>query len=112
MANINLGWKPSLRNITYTDKPEFVNDDVYAEAKAAKMHYNQKWDFWVWQVSLEYNVSQEQAEVACIKGIKQEILRQYLVYGDKVGKWYEEFLDMDSVFKSIRMPEWQKKLGE
>lgn len=105
------GWKPQVRNITYQPKPEWVPEWVYVQAKAAKDHYNRDWDFWVYAVSQQYNKSMAESEDACIRGVKKEILRQYLVYGPKIGRWFEEFLDMKDIFRKVRHPEYLPKLG-
>lgn len=105
-------WKPKLRNITYQEKPDWVPEWVYVQAKVAKDHYNRDWEFWVYEVSKQYNVGQAEAEDACIRGIKKEILRQYLVYGDKVGKWFEDFLDMGDIFTKVKHPEYITKLDK
>lgn len=104
-------WRPKIRNITYSEKPEWVPDWLYVQAKAAKDHYNRDWEFWVNEVAKQYNCSQALAEDACIRGIKKEILRQYLVYGDKLGKWFEEFLDMKDIFSKVKHPDYLSKLG-
>lgn len=108
---IQAGWKPTLRNVVYQEKPDFVPDWVYTMAMNAKYHYNAQWEFWVFLVSQEYNVSQAQAEDACIRGIKKEINRFKLTYGDKIGTWFEEFLDMKDIFEKVKHPEYLPKLG-
>ena len=110
MSNIITGWVPKKRNVIYRTKPEGIPTWVYVEAQNAKRFYNEDWEFWVWQVSREHNVSQAIAEDACIRGIKQEILRQYHVYGDHVGKWFEQYLDMEDIFSKVKHPEYIKKL--
>lgn len=105
-------WRPQMRHITYTERPDYVPEWVYAQAQAAKYAYNANWDFWVWDVSKQYNVSQAIAEDACIRGIKKEILRQYLVYGPKIGKWFEEFLDMGDIFTKVKHPTYLPKLDD
>ena len=106
-------WQPSLKQSreVYADKPDFVPDWVYTEAKAAKFMYNVNWDYWVWQISLEYNTSQPIAEDACIRGLKKEFLKMQLIYGDKIGKWFEEFLDMKDIFNKVKHPEYLKVLN-
>jgi hypothetical protein len=99
-----------MRHITYTEKPDFVPDFVYSEAKAAKYHYNASWEFWVAEVAREYNCSQAMAEDACIRGIKKALARIGHVYGGQVAKWYEEFLDMSDIFTKVKHPEYTKKL--
>lgn len=103
-------WRPRMRNITYSERPDFVDDAVYAQAKAAKWTYNANWEQWVWETAQRFNVNQAQAEDACIRGIKKEILKQYVVYGPQVGKWFEEFLDMGDIFNKVKHPEYQLKL--
>lgn len=108
---IQTGWKPTLRNVTYQEKPEWVPDWVYTTAMTAKNHYNARWEFWVYKVSLDYNCSQAEAEDACIRGIKKEINRYKFTYGDKVGSWFEDFLDMKDIFDKVKHPEYMKQLG-
>lgn len=108
---IQTGWKPSIRNITLQDKPEWVPDWVYTMATTAKYHYNQQWEFWVYKVSLDNNCSVALAEDACIRGIQKEINRFKFTYGDKIGGWFEDFLDMKDIFSKVRHPDYIKQLG-
>lgn len=103
-------WKPKLRQIRFTNKPDFVPDWVYTEAMVAKRFYNAEWEFWVFQESLNYNCSIAKAEDACIRGIKKAFLRVYLVHGDRIGKWYEEFMEMGDIFEKVKHPEYLKQL--
>ena len=104
-------WQPKSRNCTYQPKPEGIPEWVYTEAITAKRYYNEQWEFWVWQVSQEHNCSVPIAEDACIRGLKKAILQIYLVYGDNIGKWYEDFLDMGDIFKKVSHPIYLPKLG-
>jgi len=108
VAHILTSWRPSLRNIEFPPKPDWVPEWLYTEAMVAKRGYNAMWEFWVAQVARDWNVSQADAEVACIRGIKTEIDRQYYVYGPKLGKWFEEFLDMSSIFSKVKLPEYKE----
>lgn len=105
-------WRPRKRNIVYAPKPDYVPDWVYIQAQAAKRNYNENWELWVFQVSKEYNCSIPEAEDACIRGIQKEINRQKLVYGSKVGQWFEDFLDMGRIFRKVNHPEYLPKLGD
>lgn len=111
MSLVQTGWKPSMRNITVPEKPEWVPDWVFTIAVSAKYEYNARWEFWVYKVSLDNNCSVAKAEDACIRGIQKEINRFKLVHGDKIGAWFEEFLDMGDIFRKVQHPEYIKKLG-
>jgi hypothetical protein len=100
-------WKPKLRNIVMTERPEWVPEWVYTEAITAKRFYNGMWEFWVWEEAKRNNVSQAVAEDACIRGLKTAIDRVKYVYGAKIGKWYEEFLDMKDIFTKVKHPEYK-----
>lgn len=105
-------WRPKKRSVYYDDKPDWVPDWVYTEAVSAKRFYNEDWEFWVWQESLNYNCSQAEAEDACIRGLKKVIDQIKFVYGDSVGTWYEQFLDMKDIFSKVQHPEYREvKLG-
>jgi hypothetical protein len=108
---ILLGWQPKKRNVTYAPKQDFVPDWVYIEAQTAKKYYNEDWEFWVWQTAQDHNCSQALAEDACIRGIRKEILQLRFVYGDLIGKWFSEYLDMDDIFNKVKHPEYLKQLG-
>lgn len=108
---IQTGWKPTLRNCTYHEKPDWVPDWVYTTAMSAKYNYNDRWEFWVHKVSLDNNCSVALAEDACIRGIKQEINRFKFTYGDKIGTWFEQFLEMSDIFDKVKHPEYIKVLG-
>lgn len=107
---IQPSWQPKKRNVRYYDRPEWVPDWVYTEAQIAKKCYNEDWEFWVYQVSLEHNCSQAEAEDACIRGLKKAILQLYVVYGPKVGKWYEDFLEMGDIFTKVSHPNYIAQL--
>jgi hypothetical protein len=108
---IVLGWKPQKRNVVFSEKPDWIDPWVYQQAQVAKKNYNEHWEFWVWQVSKEFNCSIAMAEDACIRGIQKEINRLKLIYGDRVGQWFEEFLDMGDIFRKVLHPDYLPKLG-
>ena len=112
MSNIHTTWVPKKRNVVFSLRPPDIPEWVYTLAMTAKKQYNEDWEYWVWNVSKDHNCSQAIAEDACIRGIKKEILRIYHIYGDHIGKWFEEFLDMDSVFRMVKHPEYVNKLGD
>src|SRR5258705_11387697 len=107
---LTLSWRPKKRNVTFPPKPDWVPEWVYIQAQVAKRNYNEKWEFWVYQVSQQHNCNIAQAEDACIRGIQKEINRQYLVYGAKVGKWFEECLDMGDIFHKVNHPDYLPQL--
>ncbi len=111
MTTVIAGWKPSLRNCTYEARPDWVPEEIYKSALAAKRTYNSMWEFWVYQVSQDYNCSVPQAEDACIRGLIKEINRIRLIYGDKIGNWWEDFMDMKSVYSKVQQPLWVPELG-
>ena len=105
-------WRPKKRQVYYGDQPEGIPDWVYTEAVAAKRAYNEEWEFWVWKVSQEYNCSVALAEDACIRGIKKAILQIQLVYGPKIGRWFEEYLAMGDIFNKVNHPIYLPQLGD
>jgi hypothetical protein len=109
---LTLSWRPKKRNVTFSPKPEWVPEWVYTQAQVAKRNYNENWEFWVYQVSQQFNCHIAEAEDACIRGIQKEINRQQLVYGPKVGKWFEEFLDMGDIFHKVNHPNYLPQLGD
>ena len=111
MANIALTWKPNKRNITYAERPEWVPNEIYQVAVTSKRKYNEDWEFWVWEVAQNYNVSQAEAEDACIRGIKKEFYKIRFIYGPRVGQWFEEYLDMGDIFSKVKHPEYLPELG-
>ena len=111
MEHIQTAWKPQRRNGKYPEKPDWVPDDIYKSAAAAKRQYNADWDYWVWGVAQQYNVSQAEAEVACVRGIKKEFYKVRMVYGPRIGTWFEQYLDMGDIFDKIKHPEYLPELG-
>lgn len=111
MAEIQVGWKPNKRNVKYEEKPDWVPDNIYKTAVAAKRSYNEDWEFWVYGVSQQYNVSQAEAEEACIRGIKKEFYKWQFVYGPRIATWFEQYLDMGDIFNKIKHPEYLPELG-
>lgn len=105
-------WQPKLRQIKLHERPEWIPKWIYIEAVTAKRFYNEQWEFWVWQESLKHNKSQAETEDACIRGLQKAINRIHLVYGSKIGKWYEEFLEMGDIFRKVKHPEYIAQLGE
>ena len=101
-------WRPKKRSVYYAEKPEWIDDWIYTEAITAKRFYNEEWEFWVWNESLGRNVSQAVAEDACIRGLKKALDQVKFVYGDKVGQWYLEYLDMGDIFRRVQHPVYQK----
>ena len=110
MAQV-MSWRPKKRNIRYSGKPEWIPDQIYTEALSAKRFYNEDWEFWVWDVSRTDNVPLPVAEDACIRGLKKALNRVQFVYGPRVAKWYEEFLDMGGIFTKVKHPTYEKRLG-
>jgi len=108
VSNLALSWRPKRRNVRYEERPEGIPEWVYTEAQAAKVFYNENWEFWVWQESLNRNVSQAVAEDACIRGLKKALDRIHLVYGKEISKWYLAYLDMGDIFQKVQHPEYQK----
>jgi hypothetical protein len=104
-------WRPKKRNCYYGVKPDNIPEWVYTEAVTAKRYYNENWEFWVYQIAHQNNCSQAIAEDACIRGLKKSILMIYVVYGDSIGKWYEEFLDMKDIFDKVSHPIYLPELG-
>jgi hypothetical protein len=103
---IILGWRPKLRNVTFASRPEWLDESVYNEALSAKRFYNEQWEFWVWQVAQDYNCSVAEAEDACIRGLKKTLDRIKFIYGDKISKWYIQYLDMGDIFNKVKHPEY------
>ncbi|MDE1868313.1 MAG: hypothetical protein KGI08_11485 [Thaumarchaeota archaeon] len=103
-------WRPKKRSVYYAEKPDWIDDWVYTEAVTAKRFYNENWEFWVWQESLNSNVSQAIAEDACIRGLRKALSRVKFVYGDKVGEWYEQYLEMGDIFSKVKHPNYVAKL--
>lgn len=110
MTIIQTGWVPKKRNVRYEARPDWVPEWVYTEALVAKRFYNEDWEFWVFNVSQHDNVPLHVAEDACIRGIKKEILRMYFVYGPKIGKWFEDYLDMNDLFTKVAHPTYLPEL--
>jgi hypothetical protein len=104
-------WRPKRRNVVYYDKPDYVPDWIYTEAKTAKKCYNEEWEFWVYRTSIDQNCSQALAEDACIRGLKKAIYQLYFVFGPKVGKWYEDFLEMGDIFEKVSHPQYLAQLS-
>lgn len=111
MAEVITTWQPKRKKVKIQEKPDWVPDEVYFSAAAAKRQFNQDWEFWVWGVAQQYNVSQAEAEVACMRGIKKEFYKMRLVYGPRIGTWFEEFLEMGDIFNKIAHPEYLPELG-
>jgi hypothetical protein len=109
---IQTGWVPKKRNVIYEERPPEIPEWVYTEAQVAKRFYNEQWEFWVWQTSQKDNVPLHIAEDACIRGIKKEILRQYHVYGSKIGRWFEDYLDMEDIFRKVSHPTYLNQLDK
>lgn len=105
-------WQPKKRNIDYQEKPEWVPDWIYTEAVTAKRSYNENWEYWVWRTSLDFNCSQALAEDACIRGIKRSLAQVKVVYGEKVARWYLDFLEMEDIFSKVKHPEYTPYLEE
>ena len=106
-----MSWRPKKRNVRYQEKPDWLPDEIYAEALAAKRFYNEDWEFWVFAESMDANVCQATAEDACIRGLQKALHRVQFVYGPKVAKWYLEFLDMGDIFQKVKHPEYIARLG-
>lgn len=105
-------WMPKRRSVYYAEKPPEIPDAVYQQALVAKRAYNENWEFWVWQVSIQDNVPLNVAEDACIRGIKKEVLRHKFIYGDKIGEWFERFLDLGDIFNKVKHPDYIARLGD
>lgn len=103
MANIITStWTPNEKRTTsYQPKPEQIPEWLYAQALAAKKQYNEGWEVWVQDVANKHNITFGQAEIACIKGIKRESDYIKQIYGPKLGGWFVDYLEMESVFNKV-----------
>lgn len=99
-------WRPKRRSVKYQGKPDYVPEWVYIEAMQAKKFYNEEWEFWVYRTAIDHNVSQAEAEDACIRGLYKVFLQIQVVYGPKIGKWYEDFLEMGDLFEKVNHPQY------
>lgn len=111
MSVIITAWRPNLRKCVFQDRPDYVPIEVYNEAMTHKRQYNAEWEYWVWNVSQQYNCSQAVAEDACIRGIKKEFAKMCFIWGDKIGKWFEDFMEMGDIFNKVKHPEYLPELG-
>lgn len=111
MSVVRTSWKPNLRKCEFQPRPDFVPEEVYKEAMALKRHYNAEWEFWVWNVSEDFNVSQAEAEDACIRGIQKAFNQVYLVWGDKIGTWFEQFMELGDLMRKVDHPIYLPELG-
>lgn len=105
-------WRPKRRNVRYHEKPDYVPEWVYIEAMQAKKFYNEEWEFWVYRTAVDHNCSEAEAEDACIRGLKKVLNQLIFVYGPKVGKWYEDFLEMGDIFRMVQHPNYLPKLSD
>lgn len=111
MSIVRTSWKPSLRKCEFQPKPDFVPEEVYKEAVALKRHYNAEWEYWVWNVSEDFNVSQAEAEDACIRGIQKAFNQVYHIWGDKIGTWFEQFMELGDLTRKVDHPIYLPELG-
>lgn len=111
MSIVRTSWKPNLRKCEFQPKPDFVPEEVYKEAVALKRHYNAEWEYWVWNVSEDFNVSQAEAEDACIRGIQKAFNQVYLIWGDKIGTWFEQFMELGDLTRKVDHPIYLPELG-
>lgn len=106
-------WRPKRRNVKYAEKPDWLPEQIYLEAKAAKRFYNEEWEFWVHIESIKANKNIAETEDACIRGLKKALDRIQFIWGPKVAKWYIEYLDMGDIFSKVKHAEIiNPKLGE
>ncbi|OHE79021.1 MAG: hypothetical protein A3F67_10950 [Verrucomicrobia bacterium RIFCSPHIGHO2_12_FULL_41_10] len=102
MSNIHIGgWSPKPHKVKYPAKPKEVPEWLYNEAKAAKRQYNENWEFWVYETAKQHDVSIEEAERACIRGISRELFKIKLIYGSMLAGWFENYLEMSSIFEKV-----------
>ena len=111
MSHIQTGWKPSRRKVKYPPRPDWVPDEIYKSTVSAKKTYNEGWEYWVWGVAQQYNVSQSEAEMACMRGIQKELYKIRFIYGPRIGTWFEQYLEMGDIFTKINHPEYLPELG-
>lgn len=112
-------WRPSLRKMIIQEKPDWLPEEIYKEAMAHKRHYNAEWEYWVWAVAEAHNCSQAVAEEACIRGIKKEFYKTRVAYtktygtelGNRIGLWFEQFMEMGDIFDKFRYPDYVPELG-
>ena len=113
------GWRPKLRTLVLQEKPDWLPEEIYKEACAHKRYYNAGWEEWVFHTADAYNVSQAEAEDACIRGIQKEFYKTRLAYtkaygeelGNRIGVWFEQFMEMGDIFNKVKHPEYLKELG-
>jgi hypothetical protein len=111
MTIIKAGWIPRERNCVYQERPDFVPEEVYSEALAAKRHYNANWEWWLFDTMKQYNCSEAEAFEACKRGVLKEFLKWDVIYGYRIGKWTREFMEMDDIFNGLKTPNYKMEIG-
>ena len=60
---------------------------------------------------LSEGLSQAEAEDACIRGIQKAFNQVYLVWGDKIGTWFEQFMELGDLMRKVDHPIYLPELG-
>ncbi len=107
-----MSWMPRLRNVSYSPRPPEIPLPVYNEAVAAKKFYNEQWEFWVYEEAQRNNLPLPKVEDACIRGLQKAIFQIKFVWGDKIARWYEDYLDMGDIFRKVNHPTYLNQLGD
>lgn len=83
-----------------SDKPDFVTEELYAEAKAMKNFFGDetKYTEWIKSISIDHSADMDEAEKAAITGIVKAHKAMIVNRGEDQAEWFKEYVGLQKFF--------------
>jgi hypothetical protein len=93
-----------MRHITYTEKPDFVPDFVYSQAKVCQVDTTMPTGSSGFGRLLRSSIVVKPRQKMPVSGDQKRDSPAVSGVWTKIGKWFEEFLDMGDIFQRSSIP--------
>lgn len=86
-------------------RPKNIDETLFYQSLASKRQYIESWDTWVGNIAIDFETSFDEAEEACIRGIKKSCDLAREEYGNLQADWLVDYLEMQELFKEVSLEE-------
>lgn len=83
-----------------SDKPDFITDELYNEAKAMKLFFEDpvKYEEWILSIAKQHEVDADEAEKAAILGIIRAHQTMIDNRGADQAEWFKDYVGLQKFF--------------